>query len=50
MSFSSHPSPDCCFNTISNIEEIAYNAISSLGTLTDEAKVGDQLLEEWGGA
>lgn len=29
------------FNTISNIEEIAYNAISFTWDINDEAKVGD---------
>lgn len=37
------------FNTISNIEEIAYNAISFTWDINDEAKVGDRLLEEWEG-
>lgn len=31
------------FNTISNIEEIAYNAISFTWDINDEAKVGDEV-------
>ena len=31
------------FNTISNIEEIAYNAISFTWDINDEAKVGGEI-------